>query len=75
MGRNPRTRHYLSPVLLVLLRPLFRWSYGRGAYVLRFVGEHRGPVLREDRRHRQSEFAGPERRSVLVGQDHQAIAG
>jgi len=43
--------------------PLLRFSYERGAYVLRFVGETRGPVLRKDRRRRQLEFAGYDRRA------------
>ena len=41
---------------------LLRFSYERGAYVLRFVGETRGPVLRKDRRRNQQDYAGPDRR-------------
>ena len=46
--------------------PLLRFSYERGAYVLRFVGETHGPVLRKDRRRRQQEFGGPDRREGAV---------
>jgi hypothetical protein len=46
--------------------PLLRFSYERGAYVLRFVGETRGPVLRKNRRRRQLEFSGPDRRAGAV---------
>jgi hypothetical protein len=42
--------------------PALRFSYERGAYVLRFVGETKGPVLRKDRRRNQQEYAGPDRR-------------
>ena len=35
----------------MLLTPLFRFSYGRSAYVLRFVGGHHGPVLVPKRLH------------------------
>jgi hypothetical protein len=35
---------------LTLLEPVLRYSSSRDAYVLRGVGHHRGPVLREDRR-------------------------
>jgi len=40
-----RPRRQVHPFLLTLLRPFFRFSYGRGAYVLRLVGGHFGPVL------------------------------
>lgn len=43
--------------------PVLRFSHERGAYVLRFVGETRGPVLRKDRRRRQLTFMGPDRRA------------
>lgn len=70
----PRPRHYLSPFTLMLLRPLFRYSSFRGAYVLRVIGESHGPVLRENQRRSQSEFEGPDRRGALVGADRrQAI--
>jgi hypothetical protein len=41
-----RPRRHIHPVALRLLAPLFRYSYGRGAYVLRIVGDRHGPVLR-----------------------------
>jgi len=57
-----RPRQYVSAARLYAMFPLLRFSYERGAYVLRFVGETRGPVLRKDRRRRQQEFTGPDRR-------------
>jgi hypothetical protein len=58
-----RPRQYVSSVRLYAMFPLLRFSYERGAYVLRFVGETRGPVLRKDRRHQQQEFGGADRRA------------
>ena len=58
-----RPRQYVSAARLYAMYPLLRFSYERGAYVLRFVGETRGPVLRKDRRRRQLEFAGYDRRA------------
>ena len=58
-----RTRQYVSAARLYAMFPVLRFSYERGAYVLRFVGETRGPVLRRDRRRRQQEFTGPDRRA------------
>jgi hypothetical protein len=43
--RSPRPRRTVNPSLLWLLSPFFRYSRGRDAYVLRFVGNHVGPVL------------------------------
>jgi hypothetical protein len=57
-----RPRHYVAARRLALLRPLFRYSYGRDAFVLRLVGSNAGPVLRVERRRRQRPFAGQERR-------------
>ncbi|MGZ4169591.1 MAG: hypothetical protein ACXVR1_00785 [Solirubrobacteraceae bacterium] len=51
---------------LYAMLPILRYSYERGAYILRFVGENRGPVLRKDRRRGQSAYRGPERRAVTV---------
>jgi hypothetical protein len=45
MARSPRRRRHVSPWLLVVLKPLFRHSYSRDAYVLRVVGNRLGPVL------------------------------
>ncbi len=62
-----RPRQYVSAARLYAMFPLLRFSYERGAYVLRFVGESRGPVLRKDRRRRrQHDFAGPDRREDAV---------
>jgi hypothetical protein len=44
--RSPRPRRHVNPVLIKLLRPVFRYSPGRDAYVLRGVGGRFGPVLR-----------------------------
>jgi hypothetical protein len=62
MVRARRPRHFVSRRTILLLRPLFRYSLARDAYVLRLVGSTRGPVLRRERRRRQREHAGPERR-------------
>lgn len=35
----------MGPVALTVLRPALRYSYTREAYVLRLVGNHRGPVF------------------------------
>ena len=43
---SPRPRHEVPPAVLFALRPLFRYSRGRHAWVLRWVGSERGPVLR-----------------------------
>ena len=48
--RSPRPRRYVAPWVLTLLRPLVRHSTTRDAYVLKAVGNSRGPVLRYDRR-------------------------
>jgi len=61
-----RPRQYVSAARLYAMFPLLRFSYERGAYVLRFVGESRGPVLRKDRRRRQQEFLGHDRREGAV---------
>jgi len=62
MLRITRPRRYVSPMRLYVLLPALRYSHARGAYVLRFVGETRGPVLRKDRRRGRLPYAGPERR-------------
>jgi hypothetical protein len=71
----PRPRQYVSPISLTLIRPLLRYSPGRSAYVLRFVGNRRGPVLRQERRRRQGDFDGLDRRGgAFAGEGRQAIA-
>jgi hypothetical protein len=56
-----RPRRYIAPHWIALLRPLFRYSTSRDAYILRWLGSERGPVLRADRR-RHGPFDGVERR-------------
>jgi hypothetical protein len=69
MNHAPRRRHYVSPSILVLLKPLFRYSVARDAYVLRGVGNTRGPVLRRERRRQSRGWAGPDRRhrGIVLG--------
>ena len=45
MRESQRDRKRIRPGTLVVLRPLFRYSAGRDAYVLRIVGNRVGPVL------------------------------
>lgn len=45
MRDTPRNRRTVSTKLLRLLRPLFRYSTARDAYVLRVAGGRYGPVL------------------------------
>jgi hypothetical protein len=66
MSREQRSRHYVPRLTLLLLVPVFRYSRTRDAYVLRVIGNSRGPVLRRERRRHQHEHLGPERRSRLV---------
>jgi hypothetical protein len=56
-----RPRHYVARHWLGLVRPVFRYSESRDAYVLRAVGRKWGPVLRLDRRSSRA-FDGVERR-------------
>lgn len=52
---------------LMFLRPLFRYSYSRDAFVLRLIGRSFGPVLRPDRRLRGTgPFEGIERRGPRI---------
>jgi hypothetical protein len=67
MVRARRPRHFVSKLTLMLVRPLFRYSPSRDAYVLRAIGNTRGPVLRRERRRVQREHAGPERRRLVIG--------
>jgi len=50
MPSQPRSRRELPLPVLVLLRPLLRYSPSRDAYVLRIVGNRWGPVLRRGKR-------------------------
>jgi hypothetical protein len=62
-----RTRRYVARYWLALLRPLFRYSHSRDAYVLRGVGRSFGPVLRPERRvQRDSPLDGIERRAARI---------
>jgi hypothetical protein len=45
-----RPRRYVSPRVLTVLRPAFRYSRSRDAYILRGIGKQTGPVLREEPR-------------------------
>ena len=45
-ARPKRRRRTVAPGLVGLLRPFLRFSYSRDAYVLRLIGNRRGPVLR-----------------------------
>jgi len=67
MVRAQRPRHYVSRGTLALLSPLFRYSLSRDAYVLRVIGNTRGPVLRRERRNKEREYAGAERRHLIAG--------
>lgn len=66
MVRAQRPRHYVSRATLALMQPLFRYSLSRDAYVLRVIGNSRGPVLRRERRNKQRDYAGPERRRLVL---------
>jgi hypothetical protein len=45
MRTMQRPRRAVSPFTLALARPFFRYSWSRRAFILRVVGERRGPVL------------------------------
>ncbi len=47
---TPRPRHQVGRRTLTMLKPFFRYSRVRDAYVLRLVGRRHGPVLRLIRR-------------------------
>jgi hypothetical protein len=67
MVRAQRPRHYVSGMTLMLVRPMFRYSLSRDAYVMRVIGNTSGPVLRRERRHQARDYAGPERRHLALG--------
>ncbi len=46
MRNHPRPRRELHPLVFGAVRPLFRFSYSRDAWVLIGVGETVGPVVR-----------------------------
>ena len=50
---SPRPRHEVPPAVIFGLRPLFRYSVSRDAWVLRGVGTKHGPVLRRGLHHRR----------------------
>jgi hypothetical protein len=59
-----RPRRYVASYGLLLLKPALRYSTTRDAFVLRGIGNSRGPVLRPDRRKRQQRtFEGIDRRT------------
>jgi hypothetical protein len=64
MRDEQRPRRYLPTPVLTTVRPLFRYSGGRDAYVLRVGGNRIGPVLKRERRRGRgsAEYAGPDRR-------------
>jgi hypothetical protein len=47
------------------MTPAFRYSRSRDAFILRGVGSSFGPVLRVDRRSRQRQFSGTDRRATV----------
>jgi hypothetical protein len=54
MRQVSRARHEVSAITLVLLRPVFRYSQPRRAYVFRLLGDRHGPVLVRRRKRRQT---------------------
>ena len=65
MRTQQRPRRYLARHWLVALKPVLRYSATRDAFVLRAIGNSKGPVLRVDRRgSRLAEYGGAERRGV-----------
>lgn len=66
MSDTRRPRRYLARHWLQILRPILRYSTTRDAYVLRIVGNSKGPVLRVDRRRRRVPYDGAERRRAQI---------
>ncbi|HTD57619.1 MAG TPA: hypothetical protein VK672_01880 [Solirubrobacteraceae bacterium] len=65
MRTQQRPRRYIAPPWLLALKPVLRYSATRDAFVLRGIGNSRGPVLRVDRRSGgRASYDGAERRSV-----------
>jgi hypothetical protein len=64
MQRIARPRRYVSQLQLYAILPVLRYSALRDAYILRFVGETRGPVLRRERRRDRRAYTGPDRRQA-----------
>jgi len=63
MRTHERPRRYVARQWLLPLKPLFRYSTSRRAYVLRLIGNRTGPVLRSERRaKRQPRKNGVDRR-------------
>jgi hypothetical protein len=65
MRTMKRPRRYVAKHWLTLMRPMFRYSTSRDAYVLRGVGSSLGPVVRIDRREHEQAlhgFVGVDRR-------------
>ncbi|MEA2200076.1 MAG: hypothetical protein QOI89_672 [Solirubrobacteraceae bacterium] len=69
-----RPRRYIAPSLFVILRPAFRYSRSRDAFVLRALGSSFGPVMRVDRRSHQHQFRGADRRQRNLGERRHARA-
>jgi hypothetical protein len=56
--RSHRKRRMISSRSVTLIRPIFRFSVGRDAYVLRVVGDWVGPVLQIARSNEQAGLPG-----------------
>ena len=65
MRSAARPRRYIARHWLLVLRLALRYSATRDAFVLRVIGNSRGPVLRPDRRGRRQKgaFDGIDRRA------------
>ncbi|HWY90167.1 MAG TPA: hypothetical protein VNY31_05790 [Solirubrobacteraceae bacterium] len=66
MRTAARPRRYVAQHWLMVLRPVFRYSTTRDAFVLRILGNSTGPVLRLDRRRSRQSFEGVDRRRTQV---------
>lgn len=45
MRENPRPRREIAAPTALLVRPFFRFSHSRHAFILRGIGHRAGPVL------------------------------